>query len=230
MPLSRFPVPERPLFSSQPQFVAATLLSPVPFTLASNSSQTVPIPAPHPCILVYPTPSLSSSPLPSLSLFLSPSSADLTTHFRSYNCNTSLIPAHCTHTPLFLPFSFSFTHTNTQPPTYITNMGSLRKSQYYFFGFLTVYMMTGIGALVLGNIWLNQSVSGAPREAVISRAIEKGKKKRPFSPSLPAPIHSSGCIHLKPFSTKHTQHKTANPNKQACQQEEDRKKVKAGVI
>jgi hypothetical protein len=55
-------------------------------------------------------------------------------------------------------------------------MGSLRKSQYYFFGFLSLYMVTGIGALVLGNIWLKQSVDGAPREAVISRAIEEGKK------------------------------------------------------
>lgn len=64
-------------------------------------------------------------------------------------------------------------------------MGSLRKTQYYFLGFLTVYMITGIGALVLGNIWLNQSDSGAPREAVISRAIEQGKKKKDIPSLLP---------------------------------------------
>ncbi|KAG0045976.1 phospholipid scramblase 1 [Gryganskiella cystojenkinii] len=52
-------------------------------------------------------------------------------------------------------------------------MGSLRKTQYYFLGFLTLYMITGVGALVLGNIWLKQSLEGAPREAVISRGIEQ---------------------------------------------------------
>ncbi|KAF9181950.1 phospholipid scramblase 1 [Haplosporangium sp. Z 767] len=52
-------------------------------------------------------------------------------------------------------------------------MASLRKLQYYFLSFVAVYMLTGIGALVLGNIWLQQSEDGAPREAVISRSIEK---------------------------------------------------------
>ena len=54
-------------------------------------------------------------------------------------------------------------------------MGSLRKSQYYFLGFLTLYLITGVGALVLGNIWLKQSMDGAPRDAVISITIEQGK-------------------------------------------------------
>ncbi|KAI1319227.1 phospholipid scramblase 1 [Mortierella claussenii] len=53
-------------------------------------------------------------------------------------------------------------------------MASLRKQQYYFFAFLVVYMLTGIGALVLGNVWLTQSEEGAPRDAVISRGIEQG--------------------------------------------------------
>ncbi|KAG0215776.1 phospholipid scramblase 1 [Mortierella sp. GBA30] len=52
-------------------------------------------------------------------------------------------------------------------------MANLRKLQYYFFGFVSLYMLTGIGALVLGNMWLQQSDDGAPREAVISTSIEK---------------------------------------------------------
>ncbi|KAF8983912.1 phospholipid scramblase 1 [Entomortierella lignicola] len=34
-------------------------------------------------------------------------------------------------------------------------------------------MVTGIGALIMGTFWLRQSVEGAPRDAVISRVIEK---------------------------------------------------------
>lgn len=52
-------------------------------------------------------------------------------------------------------------------------MASLKKQQIYFFVFLFVYLLTGVGALVLGNIWLGQSESGAPRDAVISREIEQ---------------------------------------------------------
>ncbi|KAF9984007.1 hypothetical protein BGZ65_001133, partial [Modicella reniformis] len=52
-------------------------------------------------------------------------------------------------------------------------MASLKKQQYWFLLFLTVYMLTGIGALVLGNIWLHQSADGAPRDAVISKEIEQ---------------------------------------------------------
>ncbi|KAF9349386.1 phospholipid scramblase 1 [Mortierella sp. AD094] len=53
-------------------------------------------------------------------------------------------------------------------------MASLRKQQYYFFFFLAIYTLTGVGALVLGNVWLSQSeAGGAPREAVISREIEQ---------------------------------------------------------
>ncbi|GJJ73742.1 hypothetical protein EMPS_06100 [Entomortierella parvispora] len=52
-------------------------------------------------------------------------------------------------------------------------MTTLRKLQGYFFAFITVYMVTGIGALAMGTLWLQQSVEGAPREAVISRSIEK---------------------------------------------------------
>ncbi|KAF9105042.1 phospholipid scramblase 1 [Mortierella sp. GBA35] len=52
-------------------------------------------------------------------------------------------------------------------------MASLRKLQRYFFAFVTVYMLTGIGALIMGSMWLRQSADGAPREAVISRAIEQ---------------------------------------------------------
>ncbi|KAF9112143.1 phospholipid scramblase 1 [Mortierella sp. AM989] len=53
-------------------------------------------------------------------------------------------------------------------------MASLRKQQYYYFFMLVIYILTGAGALVLGNVWLNQSDSGgAPREAVISRSIEE---------------------------------------------------------
>jgi hypothetical protein len=51
-------------------------------------------------------------------------------------------------------------------------MANLRKVQYTLFGFLAFYMITGIGALVLANIWL--SSEPAPREAVISREIERG--------------------------------------------------------
>lgn len=52
---------------------------------------------------------------------------------------------------------------------------SLKKLQAYFYGFLTLYILTGLGALILGNIWLQQSdEGGAPREAVISRSIELG--------------------------------------------------------
>ncbi|KAG0254677.1 hypothetical protein BG011_005570, partial [Mortierella polycephala] len=52
-------------------------------------------------------------------------------------------------------------------------MATLRKLQLYFFVFITVYMVSGIGALVMGILWLQQSDDGAPREAVISREIEK---------------------------------------------------------
>lgn len=51
-------------------------------------------------------------------------------------------------------------------------MANLRKIQYTLYGFLAFYMITGIGALVLANIWLNSEP--APREAVISREIERG--------------------------------------------------------
>ncbi|KAG0051230.1 phospholipid scramblase 1 [Gryganskiella cystojenkinii] len=52
-------------------------------------------------------------------------------------------------------------------------MATLRKLQRYFFVFVTIYMITGVGALVMGTLWLRQSDEGAPREAVISRSIEK---------------------------------------------------------
>ncbi|KAF9942485.1 phospholipid scramblase 1 [Mortierella antarctica] len=52
-------------------------------------------------------------------------------------------------------------------------MSTLRKLQRYYFFFITIYLVTGIGALVMGTMWLQQSVEGAPREAVISRSIEK---------------------------------------------------------
>ncbi|KAK3825671.1 MAG: Tetraspanin/Peripherin [Benniella sp.] len=51
-------------------------------------------------------------------------------------------------------------------------MANLKKQQYWFMVFITVYTLTGIGALILGNVWLSQSADGAPREAVISREIE----------------------------------------------------------
>ncbi|KAF9136820.1 phospholipid scramblase 1 [Mortierella sp. GBA39] len=50
-------------------------------------------------------------------------------------------------------------------------MANIRKVQYTVFGVLTLYMLTGIGALVLANIWLGSEAG--PREAVISRDIEK---------------------------------------------------------
>ncbi|KAG0357180.1 phospholipid scramblase 1 [Podila minutissima] len=51
---------------------------------------------------------------------------------------------------------------------------SLKKLQAYFYGFVVLYMLTGLGAFILGNIWLQQSdEGGAPREAVISRSIEQ---------------------------------------------------------
>ncbi|KAG0292686.1 phospholipid scramblase 1 [Linnemannia gamsii] len=50
-------------------------------------------------------------------------------------------------------------------------MANLRKVQYTLYGFLAFYMITGIGALVLANMWL--SSEPAPREAVISREIER---------------------------------------------------------
>ncbi|KAF9548264.1 phospholipid scramblase 1 [Mortierella hygrophila] len=50
-------------------------------------------------------------------------------------------------------------------------MANIRKVQYTVFGMLALYMITGIGALVLANMWL--SSAAAPREAVISREIEK---------------------------------------------------------
>ncbi|KAF9935826.1 phospholipid scramblase 1 [Modicella reniformis] len=34
-------------------------------------------------------------------------------------------------------------------------------------------MITGIAAMIMGMVWLGQSVDGAPRDAVISREIEK---------------------------------------------------------
>jgi len=54
-------------------------------------------------------------------------------------------------------------------------VSDLRKQQYYFFFFVTFYLATGIGSLTLAHSWLNQSVSGAPREAVVSMTIEQGK-------------------------------------------------------
>jgi len=57
---------------------------------------------------------------------------------------------------------------------------SLKKLQAYFYGFVALYMLTGLGALILGNIWLQQSdEGGAPREAVISRSIEQGNSSLP---------------------------------------------------
>ncbi|KAF9582897.1 phospholipid scramblase 1 [Lunasporangiospora selenospora] len=53
-------------------------------------------------------------------------------------------------------------------------MATLRKLQCYFLVFVTIYMLSGIAALVMGTLWLQQSAEGAPRDAVISRAIEKG--------------------------------------------------------
>ncbi|KAF9359295.1 phospholipid scramblase 1 [Mortierella sp. AD094] len=52
-------------------------------------------------------------------------------------------------------------------------MDTLKKLQRYFFAFVAIYMVTGIGALVMGTLWLQQSAEGAPRDAVISREIEK---------------------------------------------------------
>ncbi|KAG0240148.1 hypothetical protein B0O80DRAFT_437230 [Mortierella sp. GBAus27b] len=52
-------------------------------------------------------------------------------------------------------------------------MSTLRKLQVYFFVFITIYMLTGIAAMVMGMVWLEQSSGGAPRDAVISRQIEK---------------------------------------------------------
>lgn len=57
-------------------------------------------------------------------------------------------------------------------------MANIRKVQYTFFGMLAFYMVTGIGALVLANMWL--SSEAAPREAVISREIEKGTHHLPI--------------------------------------------------
>ncbi|KAF9419976.1 phospholipid scramblase 1 [Podila epigama] len=51
-------------------------------------------------------------------------------------------------------------------------MASLKKLQAYFYGFIGLYILTGLGAFILGNVWLQQSEEGAPREAVISRSIE----------------------------------------------------------
>ncbi|KAG0265477.1 phospholipid scramblase 1 [Actinomortierella ambigua] len=52
-------------------------------------------------------------------------------------------------------------------------MTSLRRLQIYYYFFTTLYFLTGIGALVLGNVWLAQSKDGqTPREAVISPEIE----------------------------------------------------------
>ncbi|KAG0271609.1 phospholipid scramblase 1 [Linnemannia exigua] len=50
-------------------------------------------------------------------------------------------------------------------------MANIRKVQYTLYGMLAFYMITGIGALVLANMWLASEL--APREAVISREIEK---------------------------------------------------------
>ncbi|KAF8939223.1 phospholipid scramblase 1 [Haplosporangium gracile] len=50
-------------------------------------------------------------------------------------------------------------------------MTNIRKVQYTLFGMLAFYMITGIGALILANMWLSSGV--APREAVISREIER---------------------------------------------------------
>ncbi|KAG0239744.1 phospholipid scramblase 1 [Mortierella sp. GBA43] len=53
-------------------------------------------------------------------------------------------------------------------------MANLKKQQYWFLFFITVYTLTGIAALALGNVWLQQAEGGAPRDAVISREIELG--------------------------------------------------------
>ncbi|KAF9109235.1 phospholipid scramblase 1 [Mortierella sp. AM989] len=52
-------------------------------------------------------------------------------------------------------------------------MASLKKLQRYFFVFVAIYMVTGIGALIMGTLWLQKSADGDPRDAVISREIEK---------------------------------------------------------
>ncbi|KAK3828599.1 MAG: hypothetical protein J3Q66DRAFT_323059 [Benniella sp.] len=52
-------------------------------------------------------------------------------------------------------------------------MSTLWKLQAYFFAFITVYMLSAIAAMVMGMVWLGQSADGAPRDAVISREIEK---------------------------------------------------------
>ncbi|KAF9437975.1 phospholipid scramblase 1 [Entomortierella beljakovae] len=52
-------------------------------------------------------------------------------------------------------------------------MATLKKLQRYFFVFVTIYLLSGIGAVTMGTLWLQQSEEGAPRDAVISRQIEK---------------------------------------------------------
>ena len=59
-------------------------------------------------------------------------------------------------------------------------MSTLWKLQAYFFAFITVYMLSAIAAMVMGMVWLGQSADGAPRDAVISREIEKSKCLEPF--------------------------------------------------
>jgi len=54
-------------------------------------------------------------------------------------------------------------------------MTELQNLQRYFYGFITLYTITGIGAMTMGFLWLGESADGAPRDAVISREIEMGK-------------------------------------------------------
>lgn len=91
-----------------------------------------------------------------------------------------------------------------QPSTQLPNrkeqkMASLKKLQRYFFAFITVYMVTGIGALIMGSIWLRQSADGAPREAVISRAIEQSKF---IFLSSPLSLFHTSLFLLLSFTTK----------------------------
>ncbi|KAI8603005.1 hypothetical protein EDD21DRAFT_370294 [Dissophora ornata] len=53
----------------------------------------------------------------------------------------------------------------------MSNLTELQKLQRYFYGFVILYMITGAAAFVMGFFWLQQT--GAPRDTVISREIEK---------------------------------------------------------
>ncbi|KAI7819995.1 hypothetical protein BC939DRAFT_505258 [Gamsiella multidivaricata] len=52
-------------------------------------------------------------------------------------------------------------------------MSEIRKLKGYFLVFTTIYLFTGVGALIMGMLWLRQAADGAPRDAVISRGIEQ---------------------------------------------------------